>query len=100
MSYSDLPIELKNLIRAHAAASVLQTQWKRREFGRHTRRSEWSSVRERLCRMDKNAFGTLTRYSQVRREWRQEPTSWRHTSKETLSVIQNECLHGWWGTET
>ena len=87
------------LIRVHAASMVVQRCWFRYTLFRHATRSVvWGEIRSQLMRL--GVFGTLFKYSKVRREWRLEAESWRDLSLDELTILISECEDGWWGDES
>lgn len=90
-----LPDDLQDLILQHRASLCIQRVWRSHRMFRHARHPIWSRVRRHL---GLEVWKTLVCYSDVRREWRQEPASWLHTPRPTLEAICEEADAGLWGT--
>lgn len=86
--------DLQWLILEHRAALVIQSALLRVFRFKHARRPEWPVVRQRLGFW---VVRTLWPYPLVRREWRMEPGSWRHTDATLLRLLIEEVGEGWWG---
>ena len=96
--WTSLPDDILMLVEEHGAAMIVQKKWRAYDFLKHTKRVEWERLRRYICCLDVSAFRVLTLYSHVRREWRQEPSSWFDMGRQVLHVIVSECLQGMWGT--
>lgn len=88
-----LPGDVWLLIRAHGAASCLQSRWRRYSRFGHARRRAWPQVRDHL--RECGAWREAWQYAGVRREWRGEPESWLHV--EDPSILLCEMRRGLWG---
>ena len=89
-----LPDDLRALVRAHWAASVLQARLLRWHRLRHARRPAWLRLRARLPRPVR---AELVRYAAVRHEWYREPESWLGLDDAVLRVLLAEARDGLWG---
>ena len=96
MLWDTLPDDLQNLILHHRAAMCIQRRWRPRRMFRHARNPVWPRVRHHIG----DLWAMLVRYSEVRREWRQEPHSWLYTPRTVLLEICDEALRGMWGSDT
>ena len=93
-----LPDDIWNLIRDHAAALTIQTALRRRYLARlhfgHIHDPSWASLREELS--SRGVLLTMYRYPNTRKEWRSEPSSW--LANPHLEALAHEMQHlGLWG---
>jgi hypothetical protein len=92
----ELPNEIWDLIYSHKAASIVQRYWLRYSLFGHSRKEDWSTIRNHLKR--KHLWPTLIKYSMVRREWRTEAESWLYS--QDVEIIKKEAEEGMWGFES
>lgn len=79
------------------SAERIQVAWRRgRSLFSHARWKGWKEVRGRIEEKGGDV-GFLSRFSYVRKEWKEEGESWRFVTGEDLSSIQKECCSGMWG---
>lgn len=91
-----LPDDVCDLILRHKAALCIQRSWTRFSLFSHARRERWGELKEYL--VEQGVWSSIWRYAMVRREWRQEPESWRGASREVLHTIRDEAQsHHLWG---
>ena len=92
-----LPYDACERILHHGAAMCIQSAWIRWRHFAHARKKRWYLVRSRL---GPSAWRRLIPYEHVRREWRQELGSWATIDRETVTVIVDEVIDGYWGARS
>ena len=89
--------DICTLINEHCAAKVIQCKWTRYSNYGHVRCKNWEILKRNLQRenMDKE----LSRYSGVRREWRNlsGQADWIQSTRIDFVNIEEECKEGFWG---
>lgn len=105
--FTDLPIELEELILQHVYAQKIQTQFRRHMF-KFTKNDVWKTkLRTALMNaiatnvISLNQFQLLCKNAIVRREWQCEPESWLHIFQHDdvstcISTITDEIQSGLW----
>jgi hypothetical protein len=78
----------------HFFATKLQTRIRRYLTFGHARSSRWMCVRNRLLHTE---HIELICYPNIRREWRQEPECWWHSTHFDIGCILAECREGFHG---
>ena len=90
-----LPYDLCEYVLKHLCAMCIQERWLRWRHFSHARDRRWSTVRREMGR---ETWRRLIPYEHVRREWRQEMSSWLSVRTGTLDVIVQEAYDGYWGS--
>ena len=96
MSYTDLPLDVHELILHHCKAEVIQKYARKRLF-RHTNDPNWIKLLKTVCKhtVTENVDVLQTNFM-VRKEWMTEMDSWMDCSEETLNGIVYEVKADMW----
>lgn len=95
--FSTLPDEIVEIIYGHMYAMRIQAAVRRRMFV-HTCCDVWKSVRKRVLEaVGCEGFAKLQENALVRREWREEISSWTDNTPLSIRTILFEATHlGLW----
>lgn len=91
--------DIVDLVYRHLSASIIQDKV-RRNFFKHVHHAQWLPLRRMLLQtISTEEYKVLQASSNVRREWRNEPSSWIYTVLQeptTLEAILTEVRAGVW----